>query len=55
MEDLKEFEATEVEDVDMELSPPFYHFHPEAYGKEDWEQVLRNSKVTPEELKDIAV
>ena len=44
-----------MEDLDPELSPSVYHFHPEAYGKEEWSKVLEEMKVTPEELKIIAV
>ena len=36
LDDLNEIEAIEKDDLDTELVPSVYHFHPEAYGKEDW-------------------
>ena len=54
MDDLNEVEAMVKEDLDAELAPSVYHFHPEAYEKLDWSRMLREMKVSPEELKDIA-
>ena len=44
-----------MEELDEEISHDVYHFHPEAYEKEEWSSVLQEAKVTPEELKDMAI
>ena len=44
-----------MEEIDEEISHDVHHFHPEAYQNEEWSRVLQEAKVTPEELKDIAI
>jgi hypothetical protein len=44
-----------LEDKCHELNPERLHFFPEAFEEEEWEHCLNESKISPNELRLIAI